>query len=61
MKFSHLIEYHLRYIRHEKKNTQNMVKKLVSDPFKIRIEHIFRSIIWSFIQLVFIVSQIDGC
>ena len=57
MKIGQLIEYNIRNI-FIKNYTQNMVEKLVPDPFiKIKIELISGPIIWNVIKFVFIVCS----
>ena len=60
MKFGQLIECNMKNI-FLKNHTQNMVEKLVPDPFlKIRIEHNSGSIVYNFIQFAFFVWQVEG-
>ena len=59
MKFGQLIEYKMRNI-FLKNYTQNRVEVLFADPFlKNQIELISGSVVQSFIQLVFIVDQVE--
>ena len=60
MKFCQLIECNMRNIFPEN-HIQNVVEKLVPDPsLKFKIEHIYESIVSSFMQFVCIVGQLDG-
>ena len=56
MKFGQLLEYNMRTI-FLKKPSQNVVQKLLLEPFykkANKIEHIFGSVVWGFMQFVFI-------
>ena len=59
MKFGQWTEYNFGK-KFLKNHTQNVVEKLFQTLFwKIKIEHISGSILWSFINFVFIVSQVE--
>ena len=56
-----LVSYNITWgIFFWKYHTQNMVEKLVPEPFPKKIEHIFGSTVWKFIHFVFIVCPSRG-
>ena len=61
MKFGQLIEYNMRNIflenSHAKYGGETSLRPFFS---KIKIEHIFRSTVWNFVQSVFIVCLSRG-
>ena len=61
MKFGQLIEYNMRNIFLEKPYTK-CGRETIPRPFskKIKIQYISGSIVYSFMQFVFIVRQVEG-